>query len=323
MSGQRDDQHWAHAAEAGSAIGLWTLLWVHRLFGRIPFRIAVYPVIAYYFCVRRTARQASMQYLERLHAATGVLPRAPDWRLSLRHFLAFAETILDKLLAMNGRLSDCTLEIHGREPLQQLITTQRGAIVIASHLGNLELCRALGELTDRIPLTILVHVSHSAQFNRVLNRVNTGGRVTLLPVTDIGPGTVMDLAARVSRGELIVMAGDRVPIADVPRVVSARFLGHAAPFPIGPYVMASLLQCETYLMFCTRRPQRTYRVDFEPFRSQIALPRKGRDAALTALAQDYADRLGAHCAAAPLEWFNFFPFWNFPHTYEQAPAVQP
>ncbi|MFT4174614.1 MAG: acyltransferase [Rhodocyclaceae bacterium] len=316
-------QHWADAAEAGSALGLWILFWVHRLFGRIPFRIAVYPVIAYYFCVRRVARQASMQYLERLHTATGALTGPPTWRLSLRHFLSFAETILDKLLAMNGRLDDCTLEIVGRDQLQQLITAQRGAVVVASHLGNLELCRALGELTDRVPLTILVHVAHSAHFNRVLNRVNTGGRVTLLPVTEIGPGTVADLSARVARGELIVMAGDRMPISATPRVVSASFLGHAAPFPIGPYVMASLLQCETYLMFCTRRPGRVYRVDFEPFRSHIALPRKGRDDALAALAQDYADRLGAHCAAAPLEWFNFYPFWNFPHTYEQAPAVQP
>ena len=33
-------------------------------------------------------------------------------------------------------------------------------------------------------------------------------------------------------------------------------------------------------------------------------------AAVAAAAQAYADRLAEECAAAPLQWFNFYDFWN-------------
>ncbi|MGC3962053.1 MAG: acyltransferase [Rhodocyclaceae bacterium] len=322
MSRAASGGHWANDREAGSALGIRILLWVHRWFGRVPFRVAVYPVITYFFCVRRNARRASLQYLERLHAATGALPRKPDLRMSLAHFLSFAETILDKLLAMSGKL-DAQVNIHGRDELYELVSSHRGAVVIASHLGNLELCRALGELIDRVPLTILVHVAHSEQFNRVLSSVTSKSQVSLLPVSEIGPGTVADLGERVAHGELIVIAGDRIPVAAEPRVTTARFLGHEAAFPIGPYVVASLLQCETYLMFCTRRDHDVYRVNFEPFRQRTELPRRHRDDAIRELAQDYADRLASHCAEAPLQWFNFYPFWNLPNSHEQhEPAAR-
>ena len=35
-----------------------------------------------------------------------------------------------------------------------------------------------------------------------------------------------------------------------------------------------------------------------------------RQAAVAAAAQAYADRLTEECAAAPLQWFNFYDFWN-------------
>jgi predicted LPLAT superfamily acyltransferase len=125
------------------------------------------------------------------------------------------------------------------------------------------------------------------------------------------PATAMLLAERVGRGEFVVVAGDRVPVAAKPRVAQADFLGAPALFPVGPYVLASVLQCPVYLLFSMRRGGR-YEVHFELFRETLRLPRQGRDAALAALAAGYAARLEHFCLRAPGQWFNFFDFWHLP-----------
>lgn len=38
--------------------------------------------------------------------------------------------------------------------------------------------------------------------------------------------------------------------------------------------------------------------------------RATRQAEIARWAQRYADRLGAQCRQAPLQWFNFYPFWK-------------
>lgn len=303
--------HWADIAEAGTGLGLWLLYALYRVAGRLPFRIAVYPVITYYFLTRRLARAASLQYLARLAGYSDGATPAPTWHNGLRHLLAFADTILDKLLAMSGRFRFEGVQVHGREALLAALAGGRGALLVTAHMGNLELCRAIGESREALRLTVLVHTRHAARFNRMLARLNPQAPVRLLQVTEISPGTVTLLADCIARGELVVIAGDRIPVSAEPRVAGADFLGQPAPFPVGPWVLASLLQCPVFLMFCTRRAE-GYRIDFEAFRERVELPRARREAALGELVQAYAERLAAHCVAAPFEWFNFYPFWDFP-----------
>ena len=109
----------------------------------------------------------------------------------------------------------------------------------------------------------------------------------------------------------VVIAGDRVPVSRNPRVAVADFLGAPAPFPVGPHILAGILQCPVYLIFSMRRGRRSS-VYFEAFRDSVRIPRKDRDAALAVLAGDYARRLEHHTMQAPLEWFNFYDFWHTP-----------
>jgi predicted LPLAT superfamily acyltransferase len=93
------------------------------------------------------------------------------------------------------------------------------------------------------------------------------------------------------------------------RSIHAPFLGGSAPFPEGPFILASLLACPVYLLFCLRIDGR-YRVFIEPFADPLALPRRTRRQALELAIVNYAQRLEAHCLLAPTQWFNFFDFWG-------------
>ena len=71
-----------------------------------------------------------------------------------------------------------------------------------------------------------------------------------------------------------MIAGDRVPVAAHPRVALADFLGQPAAFPVGPYILGSVLQCPVYLLFSMQRGDR-YEVHFELLRNWCTCRAKG------------------------------------------------
>jgi predicted LPLAT superfamily acyltransferase len=251
-----------------------------------------------------------MQYLQRLHQHQGRPGTAPDWRDGLRHFLSFADTLLDKTLALSGRYRFEKLRFSGQEPLLQMLRRGQGAVLVTAHVGCLELCQASAARQPGLKLNVLVHTAHAERFNRILRRLDPGSGVRLLQVAGVTPATAVMLAERVAQGEFVAIAGDRVPLAAGPRnTVQASFLGHEAAFPAGPYVLAALLKCPLYLLGCVREGD-GHAMVFERLAEQVELPRARRGAALAEHAQAFSSRLEALVLRAPRDWFNFYPFWE-------------
>ena len=307
--------HWAHIGESTFAAGMWFLYAVHRLFGRGPFRLCLYPVVLYYWAVKSKARRASMQYLQRMEAAHGLFGRPPAWRHNIRHFLSFAETLLDKLLAIGGRYRFAKVRFEGLDAVLPALAAGQGGLVVTAHVGCLELCRALADRTPALRLNVLVHTAHAERFNRMMRRLDAGSAIELIQVSDVSAATAVMLAEKVARGEFVAIAGDRVPVA-ASKTVMAEFLGRPAPLPVGPYVLAALLKCPLYLMGCLREAE-GHVVRFELLAERVELPRARRNAALAAHAAHFTRRLEALLVRAPYEWFNFFAFWD------QCPGAHP
>lgn len=294
---------WSALPEAGSAFGLLFLFWVYRALGRTPFRLALYPVLGWFFLTRTEARRASLEFLTRSRK------RPARWRDGLRHFLTFAEAILDKLIAWNDgfHLSDVTF--INREPFAELLARRQGCLLISSHLGNVEICRVLSRWRPELELHVLVHTQHAAKFNRVVRRLSPQSQINLHQVTELDAALAAWMSERLSQGAVIVIAGDRVPVGEG-RVALAPFLGEDAPFAQGPYLLAHALGCPVQLLFCVRRAK-GFEVTLEPFADAVRLPRGAqREAGVRALIQRYAERLEAHATRDPFQWFNFYPYWR-------------
>ena len=302
--------HWAAINEVSFLAGMKLMFWICRLFGRWPFRLVLYPVLLWYVLMQGSARRASQAYLQRVQQYTNV---STGWWGVMRHFAAFAEMMLDKMLLWNDLFDTSSVQYFGLEQMDSLIQKKRGAVIICAHLGNLDLCRILSAQHSHLKLTVLVHTRHAQVFNQMLASINPASELNLLQVTEMNPATAMLLAEKVAQGEFIVIAGDRVPVAANPRVAIAEFLGKPAPFAIGPYVLASILQCPLYTLFSMRTAVDGHsEMHFEILRESVRLPRKGRDVVLAQLAQDYAARLQRYCVGAPLQWFNFYDYWFLP-----------
>ncbi len=302
-------RHWAQIDEVSFVAGMRLLFWLGRVLGRWPFRVVLYPVLLWYVCAKPWARQASKDYLRRIAELDGRHGSSVGVMGVMRHFASFGESILDKLLLWCGLFDARAVEIHGVEEIARQIAVKRGGLIICCHLGNLELCRVMAKRQPGLKLTVLLHTKHATRFNRLLAQVNPESQLNIMQVTELTPITAALLQGKIDQGEFVAIAGDRIPVALEPRVARARFLGALAPFPVGPYVMANLFQCPVHLLFSLRR-RGGWRIDIELFRESIRLPRKERAATLDALAGAYAARLQAYCLQEPLQWFNFYDFWQ-------------
>lgn len=307
---KHDGRHWADIAEGTFASGIWFLYGVHRVFGRWPMRLFLVPVVAYYWLAQPVARKASLEYLQRMQTAHGAIGRAPSWRHSFRHFMSFAETILDKVLALSGRYGFEGMRFVGREAVDGMIARGQGGILVTAHIGCLELCQACAARQPGLKLNVLVHTRHAERFNRILRRLNPDSPVRLLQVTEVDAATAVMLSDKVAAGEFVAIAGDRVPVT-ASKTAHAPFLGHAAPFPVGAYVLASLIKCPLLLLCCVRERD-GHVVRFETLAERVELPRARRNEQLSQFAAQFAQRLEALLVRAPYDWFNFFPFWTQP-----------
>lgn len=300
--------HWAGIQEKGGSFWLGLMLFFYRCGGRFLFRTVLIFVIAWYWLFARQARQASLNYLQQLHVWAGTaspFPQAPGAVASYRHFLAFGNSAFDKIAGWLGDVPAGELVIHGREHLQALYG--KGALLVGSHFGNLELLRAAMSNAPQA-VNVLVHTRHAESFNRFLSSVNPDAAVRLIQVTDIGMDGAMQLQDRIQAGEWLVVAADRTPVQSS-RVQHANFLGASALFPEGPWRLAALLKCPVLLVFCYRVNNR-HEVHIQPFRDSLQLPRGARQEALAGAIQDYARALEARCLHAPEQWFNFYDFWT-------------
>jgi predicted LPLAT superfamily acyltransferase len=301
-------KHWAQMQENTFLGGITLLLWVHRLTGRTGFRLCAFPAVLWYWAVNPQARRASREFLERAARARG--SPVPARTATLRHQFSFAENLLDKLLAVSGRYPLAQLAIEGADAVRGRLRRGEGVLLVTAHVGCLELCQANVDSADGPRLTILVHTHHAEQFNALLKQLRPASRIQLLQVSDITPATAVLLNERIRAGEMVAMAGDRVPLApSAANTVWIDFLGHAAPFPVGPYVLAMLLKCPLYYMSCVRRSD-GHRIRFLPLAESVSLPRGNRNQAIASYARQFAQMLEQEAMESPFEWFNFHSIWN-------------
>lgn len=305
-------QHWAALEERGAVAGMKFLFAAYRLFGRGFFRVMLFPVIAYFFVTSATARRASREYLDRVQRTRAKRSGESERRLSgFRHFLQFGEAVLDKAAHWAGVHTKEIARYSAPELCREVMDSERGGVFIGSHLGNLEALRAVGGLEQGLVVNALVFTRHSPRFMAFLEQANPKAVENVVQVDTLGPESAVRLADRIDAGQWVAMVADRISVAYESRSVSCEFLGDRARFPEGPFILASLLACPVYLLFCVRR-RGEYEVHLEKLADRLELPRNSRRQAIEKVVRRYAERLEAECLEFPYQWYNFFDFWQWP-----------
>ena len=314
---RRRHQHWAKQPEVKGLIGMRMMLTVWRWLGRDAFSLLLWPVIAGYWLTATSARRASRNWIARVREqlVRKQLPVPPRLN-SFRHFMRFGESMLAKIASWRGQLQlgrDVVFAPGAWEALD--VASPQGKLLLVSHLGDIEACRALASITGGKIINALVFSDNARRFKQIMQEMAPQAGLNLIAVNDIGPDTAMQLKEKIDQGQWVAIVGDRIAVTPQRgndcRVIWSPFMGAPAPFPQGPFILAALLRCPVILIFALRQAEQLH-IYCEPFADPLLLPRNDRQQALQQTVDRYAARLEHYALRSPLDWFNFFDFWRLP-----------
>lgn len=308
-SKQPSEGHWSNIREAGTLRGILFLAWVQKTFGRKIFSVILYPVAIYFYLFRPIARHASREFLETHYQKfPEEWNHKPNTHDVILHFFSFGQAILDKLLAWTTTIKREEFEFNDEELLEKLVDDPEGQLIIGSHIGNMEYCRGFVQRNNIKVINALVYDRHAANYVQMMQKLNPESRIHIYQVDELDIPLILKLQHKLSNGEWLFIAGDRLPLSGPQNTVAVDFIGRKANLPIGPYMLAKSLGCKVTLMFSYRRGAK---VRFALFKlaDKLELPHKEKQEQLQHYAQCFATALEQQCKQAPLQWFNFYPFW--------------
>jgi predicted LPLAT superfamily acyltransferase len=291
---------WAAIPERGTPALLSLIGWIALRIGRRAARLLLYPITLYFIIAAHAARRISYDYLRRVRG------RPARWWHVFRHFHCFATTILDRVYLLRGEFGHFDVKVHEREMLRRQKETQKGCVLLGSHLGSFEVLRTLGVTQQGLRLKVLMDTVHNENITRFLDTLNQEIASTVI-VPD-RPDTLLRVKESLDAGFLIGMLGDRVSSGD--KTTQCQFLGAPATFPAGPILLAAMMRCPVILFFGLYRGGNYYEIYFEDFAEEIVLERQRRMEDVQYWMQRYAERLEHYARLAPYNWFNFYRFWD-------------
>ena len=263
--------------------------WVYALFGKTALKIAIVPVAACTYAFAAPVRRN----LRAFYAAVGQRGHL------FRHVLDFAWSLADKVDACTRKKSLPQLTVRddaGGRAFRDLVVSGKGAFLISTHLGTVEVLPALAKSGGRVPhVHAFQQMGHDAAFTRQFtSHLDTSG-ITLHAVEEIGVETAVEMQAAIGRGDLVLMAGDRVS-AGSRAVLRHDFLGHDCAWPKGVFVFARLMESPVFFVTCVRTGWNAYEAHFEQAEGDVF------DA--------YVRFLERETRARPDQWHHFHAFFS-------------
>lgn len=309
-------EHWQSRPEGGGHFAIWLIRFIGLHFGRRFARLFLYPITLYFYFRRGPERRSSYDYLRRV-----LDHRANAWQV-MRLIHAFACTILDRVFLLSRGLQGFRIDTRGLEHLHAILDTGRSVMLLGAHFGSFEAKRVLATQRPQYKLKLVMDKSKMPALTELLGALAPDLAANIIDASRDSTEVVLALSEAVrEESSMVAMLGDRGRAHEA--MCRVPFLGELAPFPVAPWLIASVLGLPVLLSLGVYRGGNRYELVFEQLAERVVLPRGNRDAALDAYIRHYASRLEHYVRDAPYNWFNFYDFWNSqPDTTDAAQTAR-
>ena len=295
---------WTQRPERSSMAVLRLMTWLSLRLGRRASRPVLYLIAAYFVLFAPAAKRASKDYLRR------VLGRPATIRDGFRHVLTFATVIHDRVYWLCDRPGLFDVQVQGDELLAGYRRAGRGIVLMGAHFGSFEALRMLGD-RHGLDVRMLMYTENAKMVTQTLAAINPSVKDHVIA---LGRGdALLRVRDHLDAGGCVGILADRSLKDDQGKVRHVEFIGDPAPFPIGPFRLAALLQAPVVFMAGSYLGGNRYHLCFEPIADFHGIAPAEREIAIEQAVQRFAALLQERCQAAPWNWFNFYDFWNASH----------
>ena len=280
----------------GTVIGYRIFVFLIQKTGVRSAYFLLYFVASYYFLFLKKSNQAIFYYFkERLGFSY-----FKSKKMVFKSYYTFGQTIIDKISISSGMRNKFTYEFDGIEILRKLLAEKKGGVLISAHVGNFEIAEHfLGEIDIDFQINLVTtDLEHSAIKN-YLESIAKKPTVKFIIIRD-DLSHIFEINAALTNNELICFTGDRY--FEGTKSLTDTILGEEANFPAGPFLIASRLKVPVVFVYVMKEPKLHYHL----YAREATV--KHRDE--KALLKEYIKSVESILQKYPLQWFNYFDFWN-------------
>lgn len=215
-------------------------------------------------------------------------------------YYVFGKTILDKAAISSGLKNRFTYEFDGVERITDLLDKKQGGILISAHVGNFEIAEFFFEEIDtRSQISLVTTDAEHQNIKEYMEKVTVRSKIKFILVRD-DLSHIFEINNALSNGELVCFTGDRYMKGS--KVLTETLLNKEANFPAGPFLLASRMNVPVLFVYVMKQTNKHYHLYARS--AEV----KKRDA--QGLLKKYSESVEWVLKKYPLQWFNYFDFWE-------------
>ena len=281
----------------GTVLGYSIFVWLMKHLGIYAAYVLLIFVAFYYFLFEWRSNGYMYYYFRH---RLGYSPLRAVVNLYLNYF-TFGQTIIDKIAILAGLEEKFTYEFDGVESLHKLLDEQQSGILISAHIGNFEIAEPFFRKID-IDLkisTVTTDMEHSV-IKEYLESISKNKPSNQFIYVKEDMSHIFKINDAIGDNKIVCFTGDRY--FEGVRSLKGTLLGAEATFPAGPFFIASRLKVPVLFVYVMKESRLHYHLY-----ARVAEV-KNRDA--QALLDAYTENMEQMLKKYPLQWFNYFNFWD-------------
>lgn len=280
----------------GTVLGYKIFVFLIKKAGIKAAYVLLYFVASYYFLFLKKSNKAISYYFKERLGYSWFKSK----KMVFKSYYTFGQTIIDKISISAGMRNKFTYEFDGIETLKNLLAEKKGGVLISAHIGNFEIAEHfLGDIDIDFQINLVTtDLEHSAIKN-YLESVTQKPTVKFIIIRE-DLSHIFEINAALSKNELVCFTGDRY--FEGTKSLSEKILGQEANFPAGPFLIASRLKVPVVFVYVMKEPNLHYHL----YAREAVVKHRDEKGLLKA----YIESLESMLAKYPLQWFNYFDFWN-------------
>ncbi|WP_152268764.1 LpxL/LpxP family acyltransferase [Agriterribacter humi] len=283
---------------SGNRLGYSIFIAVLKTFGVQPAYVLLRVVSLYYFLFAwKSSRHILYYFQKRLGYSFGRSITA-----LYKNYYCFGQSLIDKIAIMSGMAKRFSFDFDGEAHLHQLVSLQKGGLLLSSHIGNWE---AAGHLLERLNTRINV-VMFDGEHQKIKDYLTsvTGERNARIIVIKNDLSHIYAINEALKNKELVCIHADR--FVEGNRTLIADFLGKAARFPAGPFVLAAQFKVPVCYVFAMKEGNTHYHF----YSTAIKMYDYGdKTTAMQQMLSDFTAEMEKKVKQYPAQWYNYYDFW--------------
>ena len=216
-------------------------------------------------------------------------------------YFTFGQIIIDKIAILAGLEHKFTFDFDGQELLFKLLEEQQGGVLISAHIGNFEIAEPFFRKIDlKLQISTITTDMERSVIKEYLEGITERKSLNQYIYVKPDMSHIFEINDVIAHKNIVCFTGDRY--FEGGRSLKGHLLGAEATFPAGPFVIASRLKAPVVFVYVMKEKGLHYHLY-----ARIAEVKK---ADAESLLEAYTDSMEQMLRKYPLQWFNYFNFWE-------------